>query len=207
MSEILCYVGGDPVEVEYDCAGMEHVSWTGEYTVDGDGSPRCYGPSHCSPDPLDYLGNAGYQGNWWGIATHNQESWGDPIKQSEQYAYPGLYVSTTAYIYPKFYWYDPRHYVNSELVCFAVIPSTVRNATVGICKGCRARITDAKSNRKLDCVIADIGPSDHLGEGSIAAAVYFGLSGDPKTGGSSDITRFLWECWPGVPAEGFTLQT
>jgi hypothetical protein len=200
MSDVLLKIGGVPVYVDED----EHLSWTGEFTVDGDGSPRCYGPE--GTDPLDYLGNAGYPGNWWGVATHNQQSSGQPIIQKGTNPWPGYYVSTTAYIHSKYYWHDPRRYLDSESVLFAVIPGNVRKAVVGICKGCKARCTDKKNGKSVDCVIGDIGPTDHLGEGSIKLAGEFGLDISPKYGGSADESRFLWECWPGVAAPGYVLQ-
>jgi Fungal chitosanase of glycosyl hydrolase group 75 len=200
MSEVLLKIGGVPVYVDED----EHLSWTGEFTVDGDGSPRCYGPE--GTQPLDYLGNAGYPGNWWGVATHNQQSSGYPIVQGGQNPCPGYYVSTTAYVVAGYYYSDPRHYLDSEKVLFAVIPGNVRKAVAGICKGCKAKVTDKKTEKSVECVIGDIGPTDHMGEGSMALAEFFGLDSSPKHGGSSDTKRFLYECWPGVAAKGYVLQ-
>lgn len=198
--DVLLKIGGVPVYVDED----EHLQWTGEFTVDGDGSPRCYGPD--GTDPLDYLGNAGYPGNWWGVVTHNQQANGQPIIQKGTNPWPGYYVSTTAYIHSKYYWHDPRRYLDSESVLFTVIPGNVRKAVAGICKGCKARVTDKKSGKAVDCVIGDIGPSDHLGEGSMKLAGEFGLDISPKYGGSADEERFLYECWPGVAAPGYVLQ-
>jgi hypothetical protein len=45
-----------------------------------------------------------------------------------------------------------------------------------------------------------------MGEGSMALAEFFGLDPNPKCGGSSDESRFHWECWPGIAAKGFVLQ-
>ena len=56
------------------------ITYTGEMTVCADGSPRAYGPEGCSPEPLDYLGNAGYPGNWWGITT---DKYGNPYVQQD----------------------------------------------------------------------------------------------------------------------------
>lgn len=203
MSEVLLKIGGVPVHIGYD-GDQEHLSWTGEYTVDADGSPRAYGPS--GTQSLDYLGNAGYPGNWWGVATDNQQSYGNPVVQGGRDPWPGYYVSTTAYINGKYYYSDPRRYLDSEKILFAVIPGNVRQAVVGICKGCKAKVTDHKSQKSVECVIGDIGPTDHMGEGSMALAEVFGLDSNPKNGGSSDEERFLWECWPGIAAKGFVLQ-
>lgn len=201
MSEVLLTIEGKPVYISY----QEHVTWTAGMTVDADGSPRAYGPS--GTEPLDYLANAGEPGNWWGIATHNQEADGTPIVQGSKDPWPGYYVSTTAYIIKEFQHSDPRHYLDSETIPFVVVPGNVRKATDGVCKGCRARVTDKQTRSVLDCVIGDIGPSDHMGEASIAVAKYFDLNADPKTGGSDDLDRFFYEMWPGLAAEGYVLQS
>ena len=200
MSEVLLTIGGQPVNVSYH----EHVWWIGELLIDADGSPRAYGPS--GTDPLDDLGNAGYPGNWWGIATNTQEPDGTPIIQDDKDPCPGYYVSTTAYVLPAFNYSDPRRYLDSEKVVFIVVPHSVVKATIGACKGCRARMTDLHANIYVDCVVGDIGPSDHLGEASIAAAKYFDINSDPKCGGSSDAKRWRYDIWPGIAAEGYVLQ-
>src|SRR5258705_4168472 len=109
MSEVLLTIDGEPVYIE----STEHLYWTGEFTVDGDGSPRCYGPAGCKPTPLDYLGNAGSPGNWWGVATDSGEADGAPIVQSKKDSYPGLYVSTTAFVDSGYYYSESCHYVDS----------------------------------------------------------------------------------------------
>jgi hypothetical protein len=156
------------------------------------------------------LANAGSYGNFWGIYAP-PDGEGEPVIQGAHDPWPGYYVSMTAYIHKEFAAHDPRRYVDSETVAFSVVPGNVRKATVGICKGCRCRITDKKSKHKagrfLDCVIADVGPNDHLGEASIAAAHFFGINSNPKGGGSSDHTRWQYEMWPGVAAKGFELQS
>lgn len=199
-SEVLMTISGAPVNVRY----QEHVWWIGEMTIDADGSPRAYGPE--GTEPLDYLGNAGYPGNWWGIATHNQEADGQPIVQDKDDPWPGYYISTTAYVVEGFPYSDPRHYLDSENVVFSVVPMSVLKATVGVCKGCRARITDLHTSVYVDCVIGDVGPSDHMGEASMAAAKYFDVNPDPKCGGSSDEKRWRYDMWPGLAAEGYVLQ-
>jgi Fungal chitosanase of glycosyl hydrolase group 75 len=201
--EVLLYIGGVPVYLEED----ESVSWVGEMTIDADGSPRAYGPQGCCPEPLDYLANAGYEGNWWGIVT---DSYGQPFVQEVgnplAWPYPGLYLSTTDYLVLNFGKYDARHYLDSEQVLFMVVPDKVRMAVAPKVLGCRGVVTDLKTGRRCECVVGDIGPSDHMGEGSIALATYFGISGCPKTGGSSDRERWHYQMWPGQAAEGFALQ-
>jgi hypothetical protein len=200
MSEVLLTVGGKPVHSSY----QEHVWWIGELMIDADGSPRAYGPP--GTDALDDLANAGYPRNWWGIATNTQEPDGTPIIQDDKDPCPGYYVSTTAYVLPGFPYSDPRRYLNSEKVVFIVVPRSVVKATVGACKGCKARITDLYASTYVDCVVGDIGPCDQMGEASMAAAKYFNVNSDPKCGGSSDAKRWRYDMWPGSPAEGYVLQ-
>jgi hypothetical protein len=199
---ILLKIGGVPIYWD-----GEMISYTGEMTCCADGSPRAYGPEGCDPEPLDYLGNAGYPGNWWGVTT---DKYGQPYVQQESsndqmHPYPGLYISCTAYCYSAYPEYDCRRWVNPEIVDFSVIPSNVRSAVGPKFMGCRAEITQVKTGKKLDCVCAEIGPSNHLGEASMSACEFFELSSDPKDGGSSDKKGFLYRFWPGVPAEGWKL--
>lgn len=197
--EVLLKISGVPVY--WDGTVIEYV---GEMTSCADGSPRCYGPS--SPPALDYLGNAGYPGNWWGISV---DSHGNPIVQQEGYPnahpYPGLYVSCTAYKFPEYQEYDTRAWVNAEKVHFSVIPSSVRMAVSPKFMGCRAEVLDKKTGKICECVCAEIGPSTHLGEASMKVCEFFGLDPDPKAGGSNDRKRWRYRFWPGDPAEGWEL--
>lgn len=199
--DVLMKISGIPVYWD-----GEVIEYTGENTCCADGSPRCYGPEGCSPEPLDYLGNAGYEDNWWGVAI---DSHGNPYVQHKgnvaMHPYPSLYVSCTAYYFKDFPEYDCRRWVDAEKVQYAVIPSSVRSAVGPKFLGCRAQITDMEYNKVLECVCAEIGPSTHMGESSIAACKHFGLNPCPKSGGSSNMHRWLYRFWPGVPAEGWKL--
>lgn len=191
------------VPVYYDGTSVDYL---GEMTACADGSPRCYGPAGCSPEPLDYLGNAGYPGTWWGIVV---DSRGNPVVQQEgnpqKWPFPSLYVSCTAYGFDEYAAEDCRHWVDAEKVQFSVIPSSVRVAIEPKFLGCRAVITDRKNGTVLEAVCAEIGPGNHLGEASMKACSFFGLNPDPKSGGSSDKKRFHYRFYPGVAAKGWEL--
>jgi hypothetical protein len=199
-SKVLLKIRGVPVFEDEDGS----VHWVGECTIDADGCPRAYGPP--GTEPLDYIGNAGYSGNWWGIVTTPN---GKPFVQKDddpdRWPWPGYYLSTTAYLVPGYEKYDARRYVDSELVPFSVVPGNVRMAVPGKFMGCKTVITDRHKDKILECVCADVGPRSHLGEASIAAADHFGLNSNPKSGGSSDQRRFHYRLWPGVPMEGWVL--
>jgi hypothetical protein len=199
--EVLLKISGHPVYWD-----GKVIELTGEMTSCADGSPRAYGPDGCHPPPLDYLGNAGYEGNWWGITT---DKYGNPYVQqpghSDMHPYPSLYVSCTAYYHQEYQEYDCRRWVDAEHVQFSVIPSSVRSAVGPKFLGCRATITDKKNGKTLECVCAEIGPSTHMGEASMAVCAHFGLKADPKAGGSSDAKRWLYRFFPGESADGWLL--
>jgi hypothetical protein len=200
--KVLLKIGGVPVYWDGSV-----ISYTGEMTCCADGSPRCYGPEGCHPEPLDYLGNAGYPGNWWGVTTdkHGQPYIQQAESNDQMHPYPGLYVSCTAYFHSEYPEYDCRRWVDAEKVAFSVIPSNVRSAVGPKFLGCHAEITDSKTKKSLKLVCAEIGPSNHLGEASMLACQFFGLSANPKSGGSSDKKRFVYRFWPGVNADGWQL--
>jgi hypothetical protein len=197
--KILLKISGVPVYWDGNV-----IEYQGEQTCCSDGSPRCYGPNNTG---LDWTGNAGYPGNWWGVVT---DDYGNPIIQKkgnpDKHPYPGLYVSCTAYgFYDEYEQDDCRCWVNAETVLFSVIPSSVRMAVEPKLLGCRASIEDLKTGKLCECVCAEIGPSTHMGEASMAVCDYFGLSSDPRAGGSSDKKRWRYKFWPGDPAEGWKL--
>lgn len=201
MKDQLMKINGTPVYWD-----GQVIQYHGEMTSCADGSPRCYGPDGCSPAPLDYLGNAGYPGNWWGVVTDKNghpvvQTKGDPIK----HPYPSLYISCTAYKFAEYPATDCRAWVDAEKVLFSVIPSSVRMAVEPKFLGCRATITDQKNHKTVECVCAEIGPGSHLGEASMAVCAAFGLNPDPKKGGSCDKKRWLYRFYPGHPAPGWEL--
>ena len=190
-------VGSSPVVLNDDGS----VFFVGEFAIDADGCPQCYHP-HGSPPGLDYLANAGHPGNWWGIATGAN---GKPFIQGPRDPAPGFYVSTTAYKVPGIPGGDPRCYLDSSAVSFIVVPHQLVPAVGPIVLGCKAMVIDPETGLSIPAVVGDIGPGNHLGEGSMAAGAGLRLPTSPKTGGSSD-KRFKFLLWPGIPADGFTLE-
>lgn len=201
MSKVLLKVGGVPVYQDADGS----VHYVGELTIDADGCPHAYGPE--GTEPLDYLANAGYPGNWWGVVTTSQ---GVPYVQkgsdAKKAPWPGYYLSTTAYLVAGYEKYDARRYVDSEFVPFAVVPGGVRMSIPEKFMGCKVIVTDMKTDKELECACCDVGPSSHLGEASMAAAEYFGLNPDPKVGGSSDRSRWHYRFFAGVASKEYPLQ-
>jgi len=98
---------------------------------------------------------------------------------------------------------DPAAYVDAETVPYIVVPPLIVQATAGVVRGCKARVTRAGTS--VDCVVADRGPRGKIGELSIAAARAIGLRSSPRDGGT-ELPEILYELWPGIPAAGFVLQ-
>jgi hypothetical protein len=112
---------------------------------------------------------------------------------------PGFYVSSTSYQWEQFARNNPVRYLDSEKVPFIVVENYIRNRAKGVVLGCRARVTNTKNGKSVDCVVGDMGPLTKIGELSIAAANAIGISGNPRTGGVDEpILRY--ELWPNQPA-------
>jgi hypothetical protein len=97
---------------------------------------------------------------------------------------------------------DPEAYVDAETVPYVVVPPMIVRGTVGIVRGCRARVS--YRGKQVDCVVADLGPANKIGELSIAAARALGLPSSPRHGGTEE-PEVLYELWPGQAAPGFEL--
>lgn len=115
----------------------------------------------------------------------------------------GIIASLTWYRHPGKAANDPAAYVDAETVPYIVVPPLIIQATAGVVRGCKARVT--RGDKSVDCVVADKGPRNKIGELSIAAARAIGVPSSPRTGGT-ERPELLYELWPGVAAPGFVLQ-
>jgi len=151
--------------------------------IDADGAPNAYGPDGKG---LDHLANAGKPGSWWGIATTKA---GEPVVQGPSDPYPGYYVSTTSLEDKRYAATDPRRYVDSGKVPYVVLPPQLIKQ--GARLGDFAAVVNDKNGRVVYAQVADIGPKDKLGEGSIALAAALDVKSDPKRGGTSSGIRYV----------------
>lgn len=175
MTKVLSTINGTTINWD----GVK-ISYTSGLMVDGDGSPRCYAEHNKG---LDYTANAGTPNNWWGIVT---DGIGNPIIQGPNDPAPGFYVSTTSLVHEEYKATNPKRYINSEEVPYIVVPNSVRKAVPGKVLGCKATVTNTKTGKSAEAVVADIGPGNKIGEGSIALAVALGINPDVRKGGTSD---------------------
>ena len=159
----------------YKVQGKSGLAFKSGMSVDADGSPRAYHPRNTG---LDALGNAGKPGNWWGIAT---DSRGTPYVQGPNDPAPGHYVTTTALVDGRYKANDPRRYVDSEKVPFIAIPPQLKDQ--GVKLGDLVAVRNERTGKTVFAVVADIGPRDHQGEGSIKLAKELGINPNPRNGG------------------------
>ncbi len=136
------------------------------------------------------------------------QSWARDIvildDDNEPRVFPGgIIASMTWYRHPGKLPNDSAAYVDAETIPYIVVPLLIIQKTVGIVRGCKARVT--WKSKFVECVVADKGPSNKIGELSIAAARATGLPSSPRNGGIEK-PEILYELWPGVAAPGFVLQ-
>lgn len=141
-------------------------------TIDADGSPRAYHPD--SDKGLDDLKNAGYKGAWSALATRE----GDPIVQGAGDPAPGYFVSTTALADET---RSPlqAQFVNAEEVPYIALPPQLEAQL-----GDLAAVVNAHNGRVSGAIFADVGPENHLGEGSIALARELDINDSARWGGT-----------------------
>lgn len=154
--------------------------------VDADGAPRAY---HPGGGGLDALGNAGKPGNWWGLVTGDGTPQGEPVVQGAGDPAPGYYVSSTALCDPQYSSHDPRRYVDSSQVPYISAPPQLLH--VGAHKGDACYVYSRETGKCSPAVLADVGPRDKIGEGSIALAEALGIPSSPRSGGCSSGVVYL----------------
>lgn len=158
-------------------------------------------------DGSDYLLNGGMMIDAGGkvVCKHH---WARNViildDDNEPKVFPGgIIASKTWYRIPGKSKDDPGAYLDSEAVPYVVVPPLVVKETVGVVRGCKARVT--YQGMSVDCVVADISGRNSIGELSIAAAKALGMPFSPKHGGVTT-TNVFYELWPGVAAPGYVLQ-
>ncbi len=155
------------------------VWWESGLNVDADGAYNAYAPGNKG---LDYTANAGKEGNWYGILVDKD---GDPVIQGPDDPSPGSFIATTALADKTKAIDDPHRYVDSATVPYLSIPSnTVKE--LGLHVGDVGFAYYRKTDTFCSAVVADVGPKNKYGEGSIALCVALGIDPSPRHGGASN---------------------
>jgi len=177
------------------------ISFTSGLAIDADGGGRTYAPENSGLVGLDYLANAGKPGNWFALVCEN----GKPVIQKHTDPNPGYYISTTSYQNTNYAVTDPRRYLDSEHVPYIVLPSSLFKLVEPKLLGSKVIVTNTSNGKMVVGMVGDVGPSNSLGEGSIALAAALGISSNPKNGGTDEkILKF--EIYLNTPAIGYFLQ-
>ena len=146
-------------------------------TIDADGAPNAYHPENLG---LDDLANAGSPGIWQGLA---KDANGEPFIQGPDDPYPGYYVSETALADRSKPANDPTRYVDASKIPFVVLPGGMARQ-LGARPGDFALAFNQRNGKSSFAIFGDLGPSDRIGEGSIALAENLGIRSDARNGGA-----------------------
>ena len=157
-------------------------------TIDADGAPNAYNPQNTG---IDDLANAGEPGAWEALAKDKE---GNPLLQGPNDPYPGYYVSTTALADRTIPYENPRRYVDATKIPFIVLPSNL-SRELGARPGDFGVVFNLQNGRSSPAIFGDVGPVDHIGEGSVALAENLGIRTDPRNGGTRG--RILYLIFPG----------
>ena len=150
--------------------------YEGGFEIDDDGDPMAYHPKNIGND---YLKNAGSQGDWYGILTNSH---GYPIIQGPNDPAPGYYISPTALVNHSKNITDPTRYVNAQKINYISVAHNLIKR-YGIQMGDLALVYYKKTNILASALVADCGPNQKYGEGSVALANILGIPSNPKNGG------------------------
>jgi len=192
------------------------VVFTAGARLDGDGAngqfgqPPCYAPQSFAGKTLDDLRNAGGPGNWFGVVTDTGRTTGTPIVQGPGDPAPGAFVSATSLHLrgpdgkplPD---RSPFKYVDSATVPFVVVPPAIVSGVQGVVLGCRAVVTNTANDRTVEAVVADRGPSQKIGEISLACARAIGVpvneaARHPANSGGTESHTIRYRLFPGTAA-------
>jgi hypothetical protein len=212
MSRLIGTVEGCDIVEQDD----KSVTFTAAARLDGDGAngqfgqPPCYAPESFTGKTLDVLANAGCPGNWFGVVTDTGKKDGTPVVQDAHAPCPGAYVSATSLHLPgqdgkPLPDSSPFKYVDSATVPFIVVPNVVIEGVQGVVLGCRVVVTNTANGKMVDAVVADLGPSNKLGEISLACARAIGVpvndaSRHPANSGGTESHSIHYQLFPGTPA-------
>lgn len=193
---------GTPLARTDDGSAILYV--TGRKAVDADGAPNAYHPADvdkpcgASGKGLDCPANAGYSNtSWWPSVLAR-----DPKNPKRAYVQPtgpykGFFVSKTALVDSTAEDTDPKRYVDATKIPYLVFPGpfaklkgTGRLGDLGIAY-------HTESGTSVPFVVADIGPSEPLGEGSVA--LFEGLGGkapNPRNGAGLPKGEVMYVLFP-----------
>ncbi len=186
----------------YRADGGTAYFWvTSRAAVDADGSPRAYHPDDVGKPcgatgaGLDCPANAGYpNASWWPTVLA-----ADPGNPGKAFVSPsGFFVSMTALTdqdngNPR----DPARYADASTIPYVVFPRPFNQMSGTGLMGDIGVAYHLSTKKITPFVVADVGPDEGLGEGSIALfAALGGNNPNPRTGSGIAPGKVLYLAFP-----------
>lgn len=204
-------------EADADRAGFKRVFYWADGDIDADGANGQNGalPAYCADNKgSEALANGGMAirdgkvicAKSWArdIVILGKDNQPKVFKQIGRFYFPkGVIASRTWYRHPGMKVDDPAAYLDSETVPYIVVPPMIVQGVSGIVRGSKCRVT--YGNKTVEGVVGDLGPRTKVGEISIEMARQLGIRSNPRNGGI-DTPDLYYEIWPGLAAEGYTLE-
>ncbi|MBI5091301.1 MAG: hypothetical protein HZB26_02535 [Candidatus Hydrogenedentes bacterium] len=162
--------------------------------IDADGAPNAYDPEN--QRGLDFLGNAGCNGNWWALATDNGRASGKPLIQTGG-EFKGFYIAQTSLRDNSKPDADITKYADSRHVPFISLPKGLMERGVGQV-GDLAVVYNMRNDKLEFAIVADEGPNDAIGEGSISLARSLGIGINMRAHSAGQDTDVVYLVFPGT---------
>ncbi|MCX7920620.1 MAG: LysM peptidoglycan-binding domain-containing protein [Clostridia bacterium] len=177
---------------------LESFFFISKMAVTADGAPNAYSKDNSAA--LDFLSNAGSAGNWWSLATDTGKPSGTPLEQKG--TDPVLFISQTYLADCSKPDDDITKYVNANKVPYFALPAhNLMGATIGDF----GAVVNVNTNKVAYAILADVGPDDELGIGSMALARALDIDPSPKSGGIENGVMYI--VFPGTGAGPCKLRT
>ena len=177
---LLASAGGNSI---FTTEPADAVVFRGRLAVDADGSPRAYHPGNRGLDDLAAARDAAGRLSPDVLAFRN----GQPYIQGSGDPAPGYYVSMTSLRRQSGDDWDQRRYVDAGEVPYIVLPqgpAQARLNAAGVDLGDLAIVYNTARETWRPAIVAEYGPADALGEGSMRLADELGYDPDPRRGGT-----------------------
>jgi hypothetical protein len=180
-------------------ANDKAVFFTSDMDIDVDGAPNAYGPNESGLERNKNGKNK--KGQFVAVVTDDN---GNPIKQSTDDPFPGMFISTTTLFDPTKPRRSTLRYVNGVQVPYIVIPGQLVGGLMQM--GDPALVIDLKTGEQVKAIVADAGPTRKTGEASAFLAAKITKQqtpvaskksfSNPRDGGT-DERRFRYIIFPG----------
>ena len=151
------------------------VTYRSGLAIDADGAPTAYAPHNRGLDNLANVSN---------LVRRN----GRLVIQGKDDPAPGYYISPTSLQDGTKRVADPTRYVDASKIPYVVLPPELLGSS-GAQLGDLAAVE--YQGRVVFAIVADVGPHNRVGEGSIALASALGIPSNPRHGGADGGVRVI----------------